>query len=314
MRLDPRSLQTSSGSSLAASRQEFDRARYQAAIEDMLAQLRGQPADLLPFEEVRQKLHLASRSYRGLHEVPLGKIVGSVGRYRDFTRSFLPRCSRLRQRWSRVDRLAAEQGVPPIELYQVGDCYFVLDGNHRVSVARQAQAPAIEAHVWEYQTRIPLHPDTTIDDLLIKEEYMEFLEHTRLDQSRSDQNIAFTIPGGYRELEYQITLYQDALSQIDGRPFGYEEAATYWYDMIYTAVVQIIEQQDVLKDFPGRTQADLFVWVVRHQRELSEAYGYTVPMIQASDHVVDEHGVKWPRRLLMALKKRLFGRRPAAPL
>jgi hypothetical protein len=314
MRLDPSSFQASSGDSLAASRQEFGRARYQAAVEDILAQLRGQPADLLPFEEVRQKLHLASRSYRGLHEVPLDKIVGSVGRYRDFTRSFLPRRSRLRQRWSRVDRLAAEQGVPPIELYKVGDCYFVLDGNHRVSVAHQAQSPAIEAHVWEYQTRIPLLPDTVVDDLLIKKEYLEFLEHTRLDHSYPDQRIEFTVPGGYRELEYQVAFYQDALGKIDGRPFGYEEAAAYWYDMIYTAVVQIIEQRGVLKDFPGRTQADLFVWVVRHQRELSEAYGYTVPMTQASDHVVGEHGVKWPRRLLMALKKRLFGRRPAAPL
>jgi hypothetical protein len=312
MNPDPR-LVTHQGS-LAASGKEFDRARYQATIQHLLAHLRRGCVDLLPFEEVRQKLHLASRSYRGIHPVPLGQIIGSVGRYRDFTRSFLPRRSELRQRWSRVDRLATKGSMPPIELYKVSDCYFVLDGNHRVSVARRAKYHSIDAHVWEYQTRIPLEPDTTVDDLLIKEECVEFLEHTHLDKSRPEQRIQFTIPGGFRELEYRIALYQMALSQIDERPFSYEEAATYWYDMLYTAVVQIIQQREMLKDFPGRTEADLFVWLVSHQQELSEAYGYPVPMTEASDHVVDQHGIKWPRRFLISLRERLLGGRPAAPL
>jgi hypothetical protein len=298
---------------LAASRKEFDSARHQASIESLLAQLRGECVDLLPFEEVRQKLRLASRFYKGLYEVPLSQIIGSVGRHRDFTRSFLPRHSGIRDRWARIDQLAAGTGMPPIELYKVGDSYFVLDGNHRVSVAGRAEAFSIEAHVWEYQTRVPLEPNTTIDDLLIKEEYLEFLERTRLDQSRPEQRIEFTVPGGYRELEYWITLYQAALSQIDERPFSYEEAATYWYDMIYTSVVQIIQQQDMLKDFPGRTETDLFVWVVRHQQELSEAYGYPVPMTEASDYVVDQHGIKWPRRFLLALKERLLGQSHSRP-
>lgn len=304
MSIDPRTL-FRKPSRLAESRREFKRARYQAGIEDLLAQLHGEPADLLPFEEVRQRLHLASRCYSGLHEVPLAQIIGSVGRHRDFTRSFLPRRSRLRERWSTIDRLAGDTGMPPIEVYKVGDCYFVLDGNHRVSVARQAKWDSIEAFVWEYKTRVPLGPYTTIDELLIKEECLEFLEHTRLDESRPEQRIEVTTPGLYRELEYRIALYQAALSQIDEQPFGYEEAATYWYDMIYTSVIQIIQQRDMLKDFPGRTEADLFVWVVRHQRELSEAYDYPVPMTEATDYVVDQHGIKWPQRFLSRLKERL---------
>ncbi len=276
-------------------------------MEDLLAQLRGQSADLLPFEEVHHRLRLASRAYRGLRNVPVDRIIGSVGRYRDFTRSFLPRREQLRQRWLRVDRLAAECGVPPIELYQVGEVYFVLDGNHRVSVARRSKWPTIEAHVWEYASRISLEPDTTVDDLLIKAEYVEFLEHTRLDQTRPEQRILFSIPGSYRELEFQIALFQDALSRIDGQPFDVTEAAALWYDMIYTAVVQIIQQQGVLARFPGRTEADLFVWIVQHQKELSEEYGYTVPMTAATDHVADHHGVGWPRRFLIALSKKLAG-------
>jgi hypothetical protein len=292
---------------MAASRKEFDSARNRAAIEDILGQLRGAPTNLLPFEEVHQKLRLSSRSYRGMHEVPLDQIIGSVGRYREFTRKFLPRGPVKRERWMRIDQLATETGLPPVELYKVGDSFFVLDGHHRISVARQAKYHTIEAHVREYQTSVPLEPDTTPDDLLIKAEYREFLDRTGLDKSRPEQRIAFTLPGSYQKLEYQIALYQDALSQIDGEPFSYQEAATYWYDMIYTSVVQIIQQQDMLKDFAHRTEADLFVWVVNHQKELSEAYGYTVPMTEASDHVSTEHRPRRSRRFLRALKKRLSG-------
>ena len=293
--------------SLEESKKEFNRAHQRAAIEDLMAGLRGQSADLLAFEEVQGRLRLASRAYRGMRDVPLGQIVGSVGRYRDFTRSFLPRRGEMRQRWSRVDRLAAEKGIPPIELYQVGEVFFVLDGNHRVSVARQAKSPTIEAHVWEYQTRIPLDPDMTVDDLLIKAEYVEFLEHTRLDKDRPEQRITFTTPGRYRELECQIALFQDALTRIDGQPFSRQEAAALWYDMLYTAVVQIIQQQGGLDKFPGRTEADLFVWVVQHQKELSEEFGYTVPMTKATDDVVNQHGIRWLSRVLLNLKDRLLG-------
>ena len=101
-------------------------------------------------------------------------------------------------------------------------------------MTRQTGARTIQAHVYEYQTRVPLEPETTFDGLLIQEEYLKFLENTGLDKSRPEQRIQFTSLGRFRELEFQIVLYQAALSLIDGRPFGDQEAATYWYDMLYT--------------------------------------------------------------------------------
>ena len=118
--------------------QRFDRARRQAFIESVMGQLRGRPTLLLPFEEVKTKLGLQPSSDRGLQEIPLDSIVGSVGRYREFTRSFLPRDDTIRERWKRIYAAAQGlRGLPPIEVYQVGDVYFIKDGNHRVSVARQ---------------------------------------------------------------------------------------------------------------------------------------------------------------------------------
>jgi hypothetical protein len=284
---------------------KFNRARRRAVVQDLLAPLYRAPVDLLPFEEIRQKLHLDSETYQGLQDVPLDHIVGSVERYLDFNRAFLPRKDALRQRWQGIVTLQGR--VPPVKLYQIGDIYCVVDGHHRVSVARQNGALAIEAEVWEYHTRVPLGPATTLEELLIKAEYLEFLEHTRLDESRPQQYIELTSLGGYHELECQIASYQVVLSQIDERSFSFEEAAAYWYDMIYTPVLQIICQKDMLGDFPGRTEADLFVWVLGHQRELSEVYGYTVPMTEATDNIKARHSTRWPRRALLAIQERLLG-------
>jgi hypothetical protein len=127
---------------------DFDRARRKAFVQGILSLFTRRPLDLLPYDQVREQLRLHSRRFRGLQEVPLDEIVGSVGRYRDFTRTFLPRSNDLRERWATVEDRVKEGGLPPVELYQVGDAYFVRDGNHRVSVARVQGAPSIEAYVW----------------------------------------------------------------------------------------------------------------------------------------------------------------------
>src|SRR5687768_7773212 len=129
-------------------RKNWEQARQAAVFERVMSLLPSQSADLLSFDEVQNRLRLTHKTYRGIQEIALDQIVGSVGRYRDFTRTFLPRNPGLAERWQRVNAVAATRGVPPIDVYQVGEAYFVLDGNHRVSVARQNGAAVVEAHVW----------------------------------------------------------------------------------------------------------------------------------------------------------------------
>ena len=108
-----------------------------------------------------------------------------MGRYTDFTRTFLPRRPEDKERWARVKAAMEDpvgKGVPPIEVYKVGDTYFVLDGNHRVSIARQEGTKSIEAHVIEVKTDIPVTPDLQPDDLIIKAEYADFLEKTEIKE------------------------------------------------------------------------------------------------------------------------------------
>ena len=150
---------------------------------------------MLSYEDVRQKLRAYGSSERGLQDIPLDAIVGSVGRYNDFTRDFLPRLDVNKDRWARVMAASNKMaGLPPIDVYKIGDVYFVQDGNHRVSVARQLGSRTIQAYVTEVQTRVPMSPDTRPDDMIVKAEYAGFLERTRLDELRPEADLSVTIP------------------------------------------------------------------------------------------------------------------------
>ena len=129
----------------------FRRARKRAWRKQLQSWLSGREQQhLLPFEAIRAELPESDPRRQGVRLVPVDKIVGSVSRYEDFTRQFLPLRDSLRERWINVESLAMRRGWPPVELYQLGDVYFVSDGNHRVAVARQMGNDTIEAYVWSF--------------------------------------------------------------------------------------------------------------------------------------------------------------------
>jgi hypothetical protein len=266
---------TNSGTIVARSKAErqFDRAYQRAFIQDALSFLRYDSPHLLPFDAVSERLGLGEKTYRGVQAIRLEQIVGSVGRYNDFTRTFLPRTESVRGRWQLVDQLSSSRGIPPIQVYQVGQVYFVLDGNHRVSVARQLGAESIQAHVWEFETRVPLEPDDARKDVLIRQEYLEFLERTQLDKHRPDQYIILTSPGRYRDFEEQIAIHRHYMELECGRNVPFNKAAIHWYDHVYRPMVAVIHQKDMLCLFPGRTEGDLVNWIIRNQGRLRQRYG-----------------------------------------
>jgi hypothetical protein len=120
-------------------------------------------------------LGLVSSHDLGLQQIPLDRIVGSVGKYQEFSRSFLPRLTRNKERWKGVFVGALDvQGLPPIDVYQVGEVYFVIDGNHRVSVARQLGATTIEAYVTKLSTGATITSDTALPTLILEAEKIRF--------------------------------------------------------------------------------------------------------------------------------------------
>ena len=272
-------------SNLTQSVYRYDQARRRAMFENILSIVSGRSTDLLPFEEVRRQLKARQKIDRGLQMIQLDKIVGSVGRYRDFNRAFLPRDTVDRERWARLDQAFNQlEHIPPIEVYQVGDVYFVRDGNHRVSVARANGITHIEAYVTEIPIKVPLEPDADLDDLIIKAEYVDFLGQTKLNQLRPEAKIEFTTPGRYHDLIEHIRVHRYYLSQERWDDVSWEDAVTSWYDNLYLPVAKVIQQEGALGQFPGRTEADLYLWAMNHLHYLREQYGPAVdPELAASD-------------------------------
>jgi nucleotide-binding universal stress UspA family protein len=264
---------------------DFHEARRRAALEEIMARMRGKSIDLLSYQDVRQKLKAGGSVPRGLQDIPLNAIVGSVGRYADFTRSFLPRRDSDRNRWAKVKAKVTDmEGLPPIEVYQVGEAYFVQDGNHRVSVARELGATHIQAYVTEVHTKVPLSADDQPDDLILKAEYADFLDHTHLDTLRPEADLSVTVPGQYQALEEHIEVHRYFMGLEQKREIPYAEAVTHWYDEVYMPVVHVIQEKGILRDFPGRTEADLYLWVSEHRAALEKALGWEIrPEAAATD-------------------------------
>lgn len=129
---------------------DFANARRSAFLKGLVALLLNRPMHLLSFHEVRGSL--GEERYVGMRRVEVARIVGSVNRYQDFDRSFLPIRTSVAERWKRVDRAHYEAiELPPPILLKAGDVYFVYDGHNRVSVARLHGRETIQAEVVEYQ-------------------------------------------------------------------------------------------------------------------------------------------------------------------
>ena len=211
--------------------------------------------------------------------VRLDDIVGSVGRYRDFTRTYLPRSGANKARWTRLDAaLNSLENLPPVELLKIGDAYFVRDGNHRTSVARANNLSHIEAYVTEMETDIPLTSDDfERDQWIIKIEYAEFLQETSLDRLRPDHHLQLTAPGRFAILLRHIRVHRYLVNQgleRAGSEFRLdrEQAVMSWYDNIYMPVVRAIHQKELMSAFPNRTEADLYLWIAHHREMLARQY------------------------------------------
>jgi hypothetical protein len=268
---------------------------------------------LLSFDQVQQLLRNKTEVDRGTQLIPIDSIVGSVGRYRDFDRAFLPLSGANQERWQRLDIALNElQSIPPIDVYKLGEVYFVRDGNHRVSVAKANDLTHIEANVKEIETVVPLTPDINVDDLIIKLEYAEFQKVTHLDTTRQGQEIRLTEPGRYRILLEHVEVHRYYLGLEWHRTVSIEEAAADWYDNVYLPVVEAIRSTGVLEEFPNRTEADLYLWVAYHRERLRERYGVMPADAEVAAVLKDRFSGRPLGRLIKTIQRALRAARRAA--
>jgi hypothetical protein len=271
-------------------RADYSRARTKAFLNRIWAVISGQPTHLLSYDEIREKLHVGGPIYRGVQTIRLDQVAGSLNRYHQFDRAFLPTQDENASRWQRVSRaFYADISLPPVVLYKVGQVYFVVDGHHRVSVAREQGQEFIEAEVRECATRVNITPELKPEDLEILGEKVHFLERTRLDSLRPKAKIRLTVPDGFERMLEHIAVHRYFMGLDLQRDISEEEAITHWYDTVYLPIIKVIRSSKILEEFPGKTEGDLYLWALDHQHYLAEQEGQSLqPPHKAARDFIEE--------------------------
>ncbi len=233
-----------SGSPRADAEADFLRARRQQMFSNVAAKARGAGADSsrsLPFDEVVQALGRVSEQYLGLREIPVANVVGSVDKVRDFDPKFRPTSGRSRARWERL-ALALRKGesIPPIDVYQVGDMYFVRDGHHRVSVSRALDIPVIDAEVTRVVTLAEPTDVHSRADLTPKELRRAMLQRVPLRKSRRT-NVVLTDAEKYPFLAEMVEAWAARTMFREGKVMERATAASRWYDEEFQPVLDMID-------------------------------------------------------------------------
>ncbi len=272
-------------------RADFTRARRKAFFKQIFGIISGQRAPtLLSYDEVKEKLHIGGPIYRGIKTIRVDQIAGSLNRYQEFDRAFLPRDDQLSNRWQRVNRAFYQDiNLPPVVLYKVGQVYFVVDGHHRVSVAREQGQEFIEAEVRECYTRVNITADLKPEDLEILGDKVNFLERTRIDELHAGVNIKLTIPDGFDRMLEHIAVHRYFMGIDLKRDITEEQAVLHWYDTVYMPIIDVIRESGILKDFPDKTEGDLYLWTLDHQQYLSSEEGQPLqPPDEAARQFIEE--------------------------
>jgi hypothetical protein len=252
--------------------QDFERAYRRGFWRKIGAWLTGKKnQELLEYDAVRRELPFLGQRDTGIHEIPLDLIIGSVGRYRDFDRAFLPTQKTTSQRWINVDKARLyDVELPPIEVYKLGDVYFVKDGNHRVSVARERNQTDIDAWVTEVDVPIRLTPDMAIDDVVARRDYAHFLKDTNINRILPDVELELTFSAEYPRLINHIATHRYFLSATEGFEIAWEDAVRSWYATVYQPLTDAIEAHGLQQAFPHQSVTDLYLMVSEYGWLLQE--------------------------------------------
>ena len=290
---------------------DFSRARGRAILSQIQNFLNTDRNKLLSFHDVKNILKPKTETYRGSQTVPIKMIVGSEGRYHDFNKFFLPKKEHLRRRWQRVDEAHIKDIIlPSIQLYEIGGVYFVRDGNHRVSVAKMQKVEFIDAEVISLSTEINIKPSMTVDELreaVIEYEKNIFYEKTSFGELTGYYALNFSSSGRYDVIYNHILVHKYYLNEDMDKELPFNEALASWYNNVYNPVITIIRDQWLLANFPGRTEADLYVWIIKHWDFLKKKYE-KYSLTKAAEDFSKKYGQSQGKslRFFVLLVNRLF--------
>ncbi len=228
---------------------DFNRTRRRRALARLSQRLRGEPGDvnhILPFEEVIAALGYLGEERLGQQVIPLDSIVGTVDRGREFDRTFRPTSQRVRPRWERIATAQRRgEGMPPIDVYRIGDMHFVKDGHHRVSVARALGHKDINAYVTEVRTQVGADREIRLSDLPLKSHERLFYERVPLTPD-ARARIKLSDEWRYAALAEAIEAWGFRAAQDRGELMSRAEVAAEWFREEYEPVVELLREADLI--------------------------------------------------------------------
>ena len=250
---------------------DFDAARLKAKIQKVFSTFRWKNPNLLSFYEVTKLIKPDSEAYLGMQTIEVKKIIGSENRYQDFSLAFYPTNNSLKNRWESVDAARLDNiTLPPISVYKIGEWYFVRDGNHRVSVARSEGMEFIDAEVVELSSKINLEEGMTLNELkkrVVAHERQMFIDQYHPTYLPMDK-IYFTTPGAYPEMVHHILVHKYYANEHLDRVLSFQEGAESWYKNVYSPLVEAMDKEHLRSHFPGSTDGDIYMWLVRRWDEM----------------------------------------------
>lgn len=279
---------------------DFYKAKTKARFQSIFSALHWKNNDLLSLYEVTSIIKPKSETYLGMRTIPVDKIIGSEGRYHDFSSAFLPKREQLKTRWVSVDSAIINDVIlPPISVYSLGGYYFVRDGNHRVSVAKAQGMEYIDAEVVELDSEIEIKPGITMKEL--REKVVEYERNMFIAQYKPTylpmDNIKFTTPGAYPEMVNHILVHKYYINQNIDHEITFEEAARSWYENVYSPIVQEVRAENLLQAFPGQSEGDMYMWLVRRWDEMKRTEGQNLSAEEAVRRAAKERGKSFPARI-----------------
>ncbi len=288
------------------SEDDFNKAHTKAFINEIQHLLSPEEASLISLNDVKQMIKASAETYIGMKVIPIDKIVGSEGRYNDFDNRFFPKSSHLKNRWQHVDEAAIQDiTLPPIKVYEIAGLYFVRDGNHRVSVAKARGTEFIDAEVVSLQSEIKLRKADSLKEIqkqIINYEKRVFYSETNFGDITDYWCLDFSRTGRYDVIYNHILTHKYYMNQNRTTEVSMEEAIKSWFYNVYFPLVSIIREKFILRDFPGRTLGDLYVWTVRYWDDLKQKFGDSVPMDQAVTGFKKQYKIPFTKRILNKTK------------
>jgi hypothetical protein len=228
---------------------------------------------LLELDEVERRLKPFGRRYLGVRAVRLEALVGTDGRASSFTRDFRPLHAFSRERLRSLGGAFADGAFPPIVAVKLGEAYFVIDGHHRVALARRGGGEVIDADVTELVARVPLPAGADILEVVLRELERIFLEDSGLAEGRPGVRVAVSRPAHYLELLENIQVHGYHMMRGRGRALENAEIAADWYDAIYAPTLAAIEHLSRARIYRDAPPGDLFLVLHRHRRDAFPSTG-----------------------------------------